>query len=163
MNSEAKERTETWIVYEKTAQGQEEIQTRKLNLPQKLRTLLIVVDGQKTLGHIVNQFSPMGNVAELLSELDKKGLIAKRGDVYAPGTFSPDETLRRMNLAKNFMVNTVTDAVGPMGSSLIETLKNCDTLSELRRHFDNYLYVISSGRGKSTAKEYEAELAKLFQ
>jgi hypothetical protein len=162
MGNAGSDQSESWVVYEKTIAGAEEIQTRKHNLPQTLRTLLIVVDGKKTAGAILNQFSLLKGAAPALAALEEKGLIARRTDVLAPGTVSPEEALRRAGLARTFMMNTVTDAVGSMGLSLIETLRKCETLPQLQAHFDDYLYAITSGRGKATAEEYRAELANLL-
>jgi hypothetical protein len=162
MSNAGSDQLELWVVYEKTTAGVEEIQTRKHNLSQTLRTLLIVVDGKKTAGAILNQFSIMEGAAPALAALEQKGLIARKADVLAPGTFSPEEALRRAMLARTFMMNTVTDAVGSMGLSLIETLRKCETLQQLQAHLDDYLYAITSGRGKATAEEYRTELAKLL-
>jgi hypothetical protein len=155
-------RSDAGIVYEKTENGNDEIKTRKYNLSQKLRTLLIVVDGKKDRGAILNQFSLMQGSSAVLDELEQKGFIAKRTGVPAPAKLSPDEEQRRAKLAKTFMINTVSDAVGVMASSLLETLKKCETLEDLQAHFDDYLYAITRGRGKAAADEYREELEKLF-
>jgi hypothetical protein len=156
-------RSDSGFVYEKTENGNEEIKTRKFNLSQKLRTLLIIVDGKKERGAILNQFSSMEGAAAALDELEQKGFIARKtANVAAPGALSSEEEQRRAKLAKAFMINTVTDAVGAMASSLLETLKKCETLQELRTHLDDYFYAITRGRGKAAAEEYREELEKYF-
>jgi hypothetical protein len=85
MGNAGSDQMEAWVVYEKTTAGAEEIQTRKHNLSQTLRTLLIVVDGKKTAGAILNQFSIMEGAAPALAALEQKGLIARKADVLAPG------------------------------------------------------------------------------
>ena len=162
MSEYKNDQPDSWIVYEKTEKGVQEIQTRKNNLPQKFRTLLIVVDGKKTRGGILNQFSALEGAAATLEELEQKGFIMKRADVLPPGVLTPEEVKEGIKLARTFMVNTLNDAVGSMGLSLIETLKTCETLDELRSHFEDYLYAIKSGRGKATADEYKEELLKHF-
>ncbi len=162
MSEDQKKQSDEWIVYEKTEKGVEEIQTRKNNLPQKFRTLLIVVDGKKTRGNILNQFSTLEGAVAVLDELEQKGFIMKKADVLAPGVFTAEEEKKRTQLAKAFMINTLNDAVGSMGLSLIESLRACETLEELKGHFENYLYAIKSGRGKTTADEYKEELQKYF-
>jgi hypothetical protein len=162
MSENTKGQSDPGIVYDKTDKGIEEIQTRKYNLSQKLRTLLIVVDGKKTQGAILNQFSTLEGAAAALEELEQKGFIAKKVDVQAPGVITAEEEQQRAKMAKAFMINTLSDAVGPMGLSLIESLKTCETLQELQSHLENYLYAIKSGRGKTTADQYQEELSKLF-
>jgi hypothetical protein len=162
MSENKKEPSNDWIVYEKTEDGVEELQTRKNNLPQKLRSLLIVVDGIKTRGSLLNQFSTLEGAAAALDELEQKDFIRKKAGVLPPGVLSAEEEKKRTQLAKAFMINTLNDAVGSMGLSLIESLRACETLAELQSHFENYLYAIKSGRGESTADEYKEELQKLF-
>jgi hypothetical protein len=162
MGENMNEQSEEWLVYEKTEKGVEEIQTRRYNLSQKFRTLLIVVDGKKTRGSILNQFATLEGVATVLGELEQKGFIMKKAGVLAPGVLTPLEEKEKAKLAKAFMINTLNDAVGSMGLSLIESLKKCETLDELKSQFENYLYAIRSGRGKATADEYREELLKLF-
>jgi hypothetical protein len=152
------------VVYKKTEKGVEEMQTRKYNLPQKLRAILSVIDGNATVGFLLKQLYTMDGVATILVELEQQGFtgrIAKKTSAAPSTALSPDEE-RRVKMARTFMINTVTDAVGAMGSSLIDNLVKCATLKELQSHFENYLYIIASGRGKPTAEEYRVELSKLL-
>jgi hypothetical protein len=162
MNENKKEQLDEGIVYDKTEKGLEEIQTRKNNLQQRFRTLLIVVDGKKTRGGILKQFSTLEGAAAALDELEQKGFIMKKVDVPAPAVLAADEEQQQTKRVKAFMLNTLNDAVGSMGLSLIESLRRCETIEGLKSHFENYLYAIKSGRGKATAEEYRTELHKYF-
>jgi len=162
MSEHKKEQSVESIIYEKTEMGIDEIQTRKNNLPQKLRTLLIVVDGKKTRGNILSQFGTLEGAAGALEELEQKGFIMKKVEVLAGSGLTAEEEKNQVQMAQAFMINTLNDAVGSMGLSLIEALRSCKTLGELKSHFENYLYAIKSGRGKATADEYKAELLKYF-
>ncbi|HTG01566.1 MAG TPA: hypothetical protein VK654_13380 [Nitrospirota bacterium] len=150
------------VVYEKTQKGLAEIETRKNNLPQKLRTFLIVVNGQKTLATILKELPKIEGARAAIEELEQKGFIVKASSVPAPDDLSRQEEARKFTLAQTFMVNTTLDSVGPMGSALVENLRKCENLQQLRDHVENYLYAIKSGRGASTAEEYEQEIAKFF-
>jgi hypothetical protein len=144
------------IVYDKTPKGTEEIQTRKYNLPLKLRTTLIIVDGKKNVQAILSQF---GAVADLLNELEKQGFIEKK-----TASLSPEEARRNIELAKNFMMNTVKDALGltPAAYTFADSVKQSGGLEELQKKFDPYLELIMSTSGKKTAEAYRAELTKLL-
>jgi hypothetical protein len=63
------------VVYKKTEKGIEEIKTRKYNLPQKLRYILIVIDGKMTKRVLFNLYSNMDGLAQALDELEKQGFI----------------------------------------------------------------------------------------
>jgi hypothetical protein len=59
-------------IYDKSDKGREEIATRKYHLPSKLRSLLVMIDGHRSLEVLMNSFGPLGlspdNVAELLAD-----------------------------------------------------------------------------------------------
>ena len=56
-------------VLQKTEKGVAEVQTRQHKLEQKLRNLLIVVNGKATAAELVKQFEQIGDVAPLLEQL----------------------------------------------------------------------------------------------
>jgi hypothetical protein len=150
------------VVYEKTPKGNEEIQSRKFNLPQKLRTVLIVVDGKKNLQAITNQFGPVG---ESLDELERQGFIARKAAPTGIGALSPEEVQRRVEMARNYMTNTVKDALGmtPPALTFADSLKTVVGLEEFREKLDPFLALItSSSRGKKAAAAYGEELTKLL-
>lgn len=47
-------------VYDKTDKGREEIATRKYHLPPRLRTLLVMIDGKRTLDTLMNDLGAIG-------------------------------------------------------------------------------------------------------
>ncbi len=149
------------VVYDKTPKGIEEVQTRKYNLSQKLRTTLIVIDGKKNVQTVFNLF---GAVSESLVELEKQGFIEKKTVATGLAALSPEETRRNIELAKNFMMNTVRDALGltPAAHSFADSVKQSGGLEDLQKKFDPYLALITSGRGKKAAEAYQEELTKLL-
>lgn len=56
-------------VLHKTEKGVAEVQTRQHKLEQKLRNLLIVVNGKATAAELVKQFEQIGDVTPLLEQL----------------------------------------------------------------------------------------------
>lgn len=66
------------MIYEKTEKGREEIATRKHHLPMKLRTLLVLVDGEKTADRLLHEIAPLGLNAENLNELVQQEYIRKK-------------------------------------------------------------------------------------
>lgn len=65
-------------IYEKTEKGREEIATRKYRLPLKLRTLLVMIDGEKTSGKLLQEMAPFGLNDDSLNELITQGYIRKK-------------------------------------------------------------------------------------
>lgn len=58
------------IVFAKTDKGRDEIATRRFRLPARPRALLLLIDGERSLATLVQQFGPAGatedNAAVLL-------------------------------------------------------------------------------------------------
>ena len=64
----------------KTEKGQEEIKNRTYKLSQRMRALLILVDGSRTAGEITQQADLLGLGPDALADLEREGFIAKKGD-----------------------------------------------------------------------------------
>jgi hypothetical protein len=149
------------VVFEKTEKGDEEIRTRKYNLPQKQRSVLIVVDGRKNRRSILGQF---GDVGTVLDELERGGYIAGKAVATGVAALSPEEVRRRVEKVKNFMTNTVNAALGmmPSGRSFTDAVKQCRSLEELQEKLDPYLALIAGGSGQKASDTYRDELTKLL-
>jgi hypothetical protein len=73
-------------IYAKTDKGREEIATRKYRLPAKLRGLLLMVDGQRSLETLANN---VGLVDENVAFLLQDGYIALVATVTPPEPVAP--------------------------------------------------------------------------
>ena len=65
-------------IYEKTEKGREEIATRKHQLSLKLRSLLVLVDGEKPSEKLLQEMAPFGLTAESLKQLIEEAYIRKK-------------------------------------------------------------------------------------
>jgi hypothetical protein len=59
----------------RTPKGIDEMQTRRNKLDQKLRALLIMVNGKATAAEIAGQFGGLGNMETLLNRLILEGYV----------------------------------------------------------------------------------------
>jgi len=107
-------------VLKKTEKGVEEIQTRKYHLDQRLRTLLIVVNGQLTAGQLVDRFGRLGDVEPLLTQLLEQGFV--RG--------AASENYRDIRLQ---LSQALSDALGPDGDPVVMQLESCKSPDALRK------------------------------
>jgi hypothetical protein len=62
----------------KTESGKLEIMIRAQGLPSRLRRLLIMIDGTRSVSQLEQTFARLGNVGAMLHELRDRGLIAVR-------------------------------------------------------------------------------------
>jgi hypothetical protein len=63
-------------IYDKTDKGREEIATRKYQVPPKLRTLLVMIDGRHSLESLLKNFAVLGLSKDNVDELERQGFIA---------------------------------------------------------------------------------------
>ena len=77
------------LVLVKTTKGAEEIKTRASGLPQKLRTLLIMVDGQKSAGIMLERMGGTAEAASNLDELLAQGFIETVAEPAASDALTP--------------------------------------------------------------------------
>lgn len=107
-------------VLQKTEKGVEEIKTRAHKLEQRLRMLLIVVNGKATGAELARQFATVGDITPLLEQLIAQGYVR---EAVGPSDFR--EARIRLSQA-------LTDAMGPAGDAIVMQLQACKSLDELR-------------------------------
>lgn len=65
-------------IYAKTEEGARELKERKRNLPVALRSVLIMVDGHRTVAEVLERARALRVDVAMLATLERDGLIAKR-------------------------------------------------------------------------------------
>ncbi|MGO4304019.1 hypothetical protein [Cupriavidus sp. RAF12] len=75
--------------YQKTDAGQEEIRTRARKLDQKVRALLLIVNGERRKSDLLAQVGGMGVGEESFDTLLSLGLIAPSSEEVAPAAAAP--------------------------------------------------------------------------
>lgn len=122
-------------VIAKTAKGAQEIQTRALGLPQKLRALLIMVDGKQSVAALIQRFGGLGDVEASLSELLAQGYVQA---VSAPAPVAaavpsaatgavPEETLER---AVRGLCSLLHELLGPDADDFTDQLERARSRNE---------------------------------
>lgn len=109
-------------VLQRTEKGVEEIKTRGQRLEQRLRTLLIVVNGKATGVDLVGHFESIGDVRPMLERLIAEGFVRE-----APMPATVDFKQIRLRLS-----HALTDAMGPAGDAIAMQLEECKSIDALR-------------------------------
>ncbi len=107
------------IIYDKTDKGREEIATRKWQLPSRMRSLLVLIDGKKTDAEIVQKIGGLGLNLQSLQELQDKEFIQRVSVDAAPDQDDLDLTQE---------ANNVTLDSNTLGS--IDALEEAQTIFE---------------------------------
>jgi len=123
-------------VLHKTEKGIEEVKTRAHKLEQRLRMLLIVVNGKATGADLVQQFATVGDITPMLEQLIAQGFVR---EAASPAGFKD----ARIRLAQ-----ALTDAMGPAGDSIVMQLEACSSLAELRAFVDRHGERLQGAYGK---------------
>ncbi len=170
----------TAAIYAKTAQGQQEIQSRSLGLTPLARRVLVLVDGKRS-GQELSTFVPGGDITAQLTELLTRDCIGAVGVAQqAPGPVTapakphaPDEhdlaglppaesrSANELEMARNFMTNTVNNIFGHHNRiSLLEAIHGCKSSNELRHVYVAWAQALETN---ATGKKRLPELRdKLF-
>ncbi|MCK6396206.1 hypothetical protein [Zoogloea sp.] len=135
----------------KTAAGVEEIATRGRRLPPRLRTLLILVDGRRTLGQLAELVADPA-VGEGLVELLERGLITPRPvppphpphasepasrASLEPKTrpAAPTDRRRSLALARFYLLDAMEQSLRTKDVAIREQLRQATTRDELLQAF----------------------------
>jgi hypothetical protein len=174
------------LIYVKSKKGTEEIDKRSHGLPPRARQVLILLDGKRSIEEVAEMLSGDETLA-LLDDLFAKGFIeeqqgapvakASEAKVASPAKATtipaapkqttqdplPKSEAERLEMAKNFMRNTVRTFLGGMGSGFISHVDRCNSLEELRRNFGPWKDAIElSSDGRKQLLELEQRLMRLL-
>ncbi|MDO8653532.1 MAG: hypothetical protein Q7R66_15220 [Undibacterium sp.] len=175
------------IIYDKTDKGREEITTRKYQLAPRLRSLLVLIDGKKTIHDLLEKVSGLGlNEQSIQDLLDKELIIISSGsnslttqplvesDVIIAATVatlpsedlllpaSPQDNAVRFQILYNFFNETIKNTLGLRGYGLqlkVERAGNIQDFHELRRP---YVEAVLKAKGKEMARSLRDRLDQLL-
>ncbi|HSV20765.1 MAG TPA: hypothetical protein VLR71_20295 [Casimicrobiaceae bacterium] len=125
-------------IYAKTELGVAELRERKLNLPVTLRSLLILIDGNRTVGEVLEKARALRLDERALTALERGGLIAKRFSApsvaqapqQASAVRSEDEVQRFMQ-AQQLMSDAINQHLGFRGYGLMMRLQKTGNVRDL--------------------------------
>lgn len=170
----------------KTAKGLEEIETKKYKLPARARTLLILVDGVKTLATIREMATKLGLPETQIDELISQGFVevksvpvvqmlavapvavplakmtagAGSNDPAPAGAASVSTAgvseYDKFRVAKQFMNDTVVNSLGIKAFFFTLKLEKCSTRADLSGLLEAY----SKAMEKSSGAQEEALLTQ---
>jgi hypothetical protein len=123
-------------IYAKTELGIQELRERKLNLPVTLRSLLILIDGNRTVGEVLDKARALRLDERAMTALERGGLIAKR--FSAPSVAeAPEQTSRtqdevtRYMQAQRMMSEAINQHLGFRGYGLMMRLQKTANVRDL--------------------------------
>lgn len=167
------------VVFAKTAKGQDEFACRSGALSPRVRRVLILVDGRRTVSEL-RELVAADDLTHTLGALEELGLIevgkpvaaAGRGD--APADPLPSITAFRalpatrnakeLEMARNFMINTLKNFCSLYGPiSLMSNINSTDSHEGLRELYPEwYRLIVDSRSGRRRAEDLRSDLLKVL-
>jgi hypothetical protein len=163
-------------IYTKTAKGAEEVKSRDRRLLPRLRTMLIMVDGVRTVAQLKDSAVTLGAPGDFLQTLLDDGLIVllragkptrRAVDVEVPiGPATPAmpgaSEIERFTLARKLMNDTAVDALGFRVIFFTLKLEKCFTVADLRALLPEFSMSLGKARGESYADRVTDQLRGLL-
>ena len=149
------------LTYIKTDAGNREVKSRALKLPQRVRTMLILVDGTSTEAQLRDAAARMSVQEDFIEMLSAQGLIAavsvRRSGTVLREAAAANEPLtlseaERCTAARKFMNNSVVDAVGLRAFFFTLKVEKCYSRADLAALLPDYTKAITKGSGAEMAK-----------
>ena len=103
--------------YDKTDKGRDEIATRRFQLPTRLRSLLVLVDGKQTDDELIQKMAALGLNELSLSKLEIEGYIKKINSTEVPENTegSPSNSVDSAPIQENNETAMIDSTIGQMG------------------------------------------------
>ena len=146
-------------IYTKTAAGSDELKTRAHGLSMRLRAILIMVDGTRTVAQLREAAAGLGAPPDCLDTLLAAGLVAVRPPVPAVqpvpvASASPSaggSGAERFVAAQKDMVERAVDAMGMRSFFFTLKLEKCYTTDDLRALLPELIKSVAKARGDAFA------------
>lgn len=178
-------------VFIKTPKGREEVETKAGGLLPAIRRVLIYIDGKRTTDDM-RILPGITDIHQVLRQLEADGYIVPVSSSPAPVVtpeppavhasvaadavvkvalsntlFRPlptDNNPTQVQLARNFMVNTLKAFVGAFGvTGLVDRLEHCHNHADLRALFDEWHQAIMTSRqGMREADNLRSKLLEVI-
>ena len=138
-------------VLSKTDKGREEIETRKYKLDQRLRAVLITVNGKLTAGELVRQFSQATDINAQLEKLLREGFVQQ-----------PLDDSARLKQARAGISALISEALGPDGEGIALKVEGAKSTDELRAYPESRREMLDGALGKEKAASFWAKVTALL-
>jgi hypothetical protein len=160
-------------VLAKTAKGLEEVKSRTHGLPQKQRTILIMVDGTATVGDILAKFGGIPEIAASLDALVRDGFVEVKGTQGASGSpatatalptakaAGPATLPQSRGEALSALTRFLHDHLGPDADLVTGRLEKAKTPAEFSAAVERCADMLAAVRGAQRAQVFR-DRAKAF-
>jgi hypothetical protein len=155
-------------IYAKTDEGVRELKERGRNLPIALRSLLIMIDGNRTVAEVLERARALRVDANAFAALERAGLIAKR--FSAPSAADPGGTpaprseneIELFLTAQQQLNDAINKHLGFRGYMMMMRLQRAANLRDLRDLLPDFAQALVKRIGIDAATPIVSELERLI-
>lgn len=157
-------------IFAKTSAGSEEMRSRDRRLPQRLRTLLIMVDGTRTAVQLQAAAATIGAPEGAVQTLIDLGLIvaqeatraAAPAGPPAPAALPTVDEGERFRSTQKFMNDTAVDLLGFRAFLFTLKLEKCYTRADLLALMPDFNKALTKASGAEVARVLEVRARELL-
>lgn len=160
----------------KTPAGTDEVKARSRKLPPRMRTMLIMADGQMSAGQLRKAAVALGAPQDCLEFLIQHGLIAPaqvrqaRAEAAANDEVVAEEApevpklsdAERFRAALKFMNDNAVDAMGLRAFFFTLKLEKCYTPADLSALMPDFVKLVTKGNGEMVARVLEERAREII-
>lgn len=148
------------LVLHKTGKGHAELRQRTHGLPPRVRQVLILADGRRSVQELA-RLVPEQELLASLKLLESEGFVARDG-ADTGATESPPAAPAGEELAslRQRIVRALIDEVGPNGDALAMRMERCASLAELRELLPAATLVVEAVRGRDAGARFAERLGR---
>lgn len=146
----------------KTPKGHEEIRSRAHGLSQKLRTLLIMIDGKSTVGELLGRFPGVAEIQANLRQLIELGFVQVRvgetSSAAAPAAVAapaPAGTPTR-ELGMSGLVRMLIEGMGPDADLVTGSLERARSRAEFDKAAQRCTAMLEGVAGARKSEPFSA-------
>ena len=148
-------------VYAKTDAGRAEVGQRQHKLPSPVRSLLLLVDGQRDVPTLRRFAASLHAPADALEQLQARGLIAPGGAGTAPapatgGAPPASDTAIRYITLSGLMSEGVRSYLGMRGFMMQLRIERCGDIDDLLKLLPDLAAAIGKARSREFAEQWES-------
>jgi hypothetical protein len=159
-------------IFVKTGLGLQEVSSRKLKLPNRLRCMFILIDGVQPVATLKDEAQQLGAPPDFLEQLEALQLIARKGAASAvsnvtvgmmPGTeVDKGDEFSRFRVAKDLMNATIVDALGIKSFFFTLKLEKASTRADLAQLVPDYQKAMAKAMGPESAQVMVDRLKRML-
>jgi len=164
-------------VFSKTDEGREALTSRPPGLTPRLRSLLIMTDGKRTVAELDKMLGADGAAGPLLDQLVAQGWVLGQGAtgampppdvavVQAAGGPAAVDTLPPLVEeawpfpdARRRVVRFINDQLGPMGETLAIRVESCKNATDLQAALPRIRDGLRNFKNSATVQQFDREIA----